>query len=120
MRNAKWVNTEHTRLDVEIQHPLYGWIWFAAADGDPTTQQVFDSVVNGAAGAIDEYVAPVETVEHINIRILQQIDTLERKEQLPRPLREMLLARRLAPTMGWYARVKAVDDAVAALRATLR
>lgn len=60
MRNAKWLNVEHTAIDLEVEHPQFGWIPYTAIDGVASTQGVFDAVVGGAAGVVAEYTpAPV-------------------------------------------------------------
>lgn len=52
-------------------------------------------------------------------RVLAQIAALEQENLLPRVVREVLLAQPGANQQPWFAKVKAVDDAIAALRATL-
>ncbi|MCA3116420.1 MAG: hypothetical protein ING91_19495 [Rhodocyclaceae bacterium] len=52
-------------------------------------------------------------------RVLAQVAALEQSTMLPRPVREGMLSMPGAEQQPWFARVKAVDDEVAALRAAL-
>jgi len=52
-------------------------------------------------------------------RILAQVSALEQSALMARPVREILLGQPGANQQPWFARVKAVDDEVAALRAAL-
>lgn len=65
MRNAKWVDAAHTAVDVEIEHPQFGWIPFSAMPGDPAGAEVLAAINAGAAGAVAPYVAPVKTAAQI-------------------------------------------------------
>ena len=48
-KNAKWNNPEHTSFDVEMTHPIHGWIPFTALSTDPEEfgRNVFNLGVNG-------------------------------------------------------------------------
>lgn len=124
MRNAQWLNAEHTAVDLEIQHPVYGWIPFTARADDPTTSAVFAQAAAGQAGIVAEYVAPTPDV--VRAEIVAQISALERQAMLPRVTREFMLAymeaaatpEQLALNIG-YTRVKAFDQQIATLRAQL-
>lgn len=54
-----------------------------------------------------------------NAKILAQISSLELTELMPRTLREFLLSQPGASAKPWYAKIKAADDAISALRAQL-
>lgn len=48
-RNAVWNNLEHTSFNVEMNHPVYGWIPFTADQNDPEEfgRNIFNLGVNG-------------------------------------------------------------------------
>lgn len=56
-RNAKWNDAEHTTFDVEMNHPVYGWLPFTATPNDPEEfgRNVFASGLNGDL-PVSEYV----------------------------------------------------------------
>lgn len=55
MRNAKWINAEHSAADLEVEHPVYGWIPITARVSDPETEELFARVLGGEAGVVAEY-----------------------------------------------------------------
>jgi hypothetical protein len=61
-RNAKYSNADNTIIDMEIDHPVYGWIPFSANADDVESlgKEMFDAAV--AAGNIAAYVAPIPVV----------------------------------------------------------
>jgi hypothetical protein len=123
-KNPQWGNTGHTVicLEVDFDDIPDAFIPFtASATYDMLYgRELFARAVNGEFGVVGEYVAPVITDEQFNAEVLSQINTIERKEQLPRAIRESLLETSNASTRGWYSKVKGIDDSVVALRATLR
>lgn len=62
-RNPK--HNEDGTIDLEINHPTYGWIPFTASKDDCEAhgRAIFDSCVNGEYGEVEEYVAPIEVTE---------------------------------------------------------
>lgn len=65
-RNAKY-NADGS-IDLEIEHPVYGWIPFTASASDPETygREIFAEAQAGDYGAVAAYVAPPEpTMEEL-------------------------------------------------------
>lgn len=131
-RNPKYNAT--SSIDMEIDHPIYGWIPFTASPDDPEQQgkDMYAQAIAGDFGAIAAYAAPVLTSAQQRAAIQSQIDTLERTQLLPRVTREGLLAAAvaLAATQGVteptlyaqnvaYHKLKDFDTQIAALRAQL-
>lgn len=62
VRNPKWMDAEHTRLDCEVNftHISEEWVPFGAvASGDyPHTHRIFEECVAGNYGPIAEYEDP--------------------------------------------------------------
>lgn len=60
VRNPKWANAEHTLIDLEIDHPEYGWIPFTADPNDVEEygRQLYAEAVAGQFGPVAEYVPP--------------------------------------------------------------
>ena len=60
VRNAQSLNAENTMFDVEINHPLYGWIPYTL-NPDDTDMTVDNSVLLELIGSnYEEYVAPTQ------------------------------------------------------------
>jgi hypothetical protein len=59
-RNAKYLNTEMTAIDLEYEHPVHGWIPFTATadDVEQLGQDLFNAAIAGDFGPITAYVAP--------------------------------------------------------------
>ncbi len=70
-------------------------------------------------GALEKYERP-ETDAEFNAKVLRQIAEIERREQLPEAVREYLLDLPGANGRKGFAKVKQIDDDIAALKATLR
>ena len=64
--------------------------------------------------------SPEQIKEQENAKVLAQIDSTERNSMFPRVLREFLLEQPGAAQKPWFAKVKAVDDEVAAMRGKLK
>lgn len=64
-RNAKY--NKHGSIDVEINHPEYGWIPFTASLDDTETlgTELYNSVIAG--GVIDPYTPPLVTSSEVDI-----------------------------------------------------
>jgi hypothetical protein len=45
-------------IDLEINHPVYGWIPFTASPDDMTGAAIYEAAMAGDFGPIGEYVAP--------------------------------------------------------------
>src|SRR4030067_2187991 len=101
-RNLKY-NRSGT-VDMEIEHPKYGWIPFTASpnDSEQRGRELYAAAIAGEFGAIAAYIAPIKTVEEENASIQAQIDMLERQQLMPRVTREALLgiALQQAATLG--------------------
>ena len=60
VRNARSMNTENTMIDVEINHPEYGWIPYLLTDYD-TDQTVDNDAVMALIGTdFEAYVPPTQ------------------------------------------------------------
>lgn len=49
---------EFDTIDVEINHPVYGWIPFTADPVDPEGASVYENAVSGLYGEVQPYTAP--------------------------------------------------------------
>lgn len=65
VKNPQWANTQHTLINLEIEHPEYGWIPFTADPNDVEEhgRQLYAEAVAGQFGPVAEYVEPVATAE---------------------------------------------------------
>lgn len=65
VRNCKWVNAEHTKIDCEVNfdHVAFEeWTPFCADPTDmfaPYCKEIFDKAAAGEFGAVEEYIAPI-------------------------------------------------------------
>lgn len=59
IKNLKWANAKNTLIDLEINHPQYGWIPFTADPNDIESygRQLFVELSAGQFGPIAKYVA---------------------------------------------------------------
>lgn len=59
-KNPKWVNAEHTLIDMEINHAEYGWLPFTASptDLEEYGRNLFAAATSGEFGPVAEYVPP--------------------------------------------------------------
>lgn len=60
VKNPHWANSEHTLIDMEIDHPEFGWIPFTANPNDvePSGRALYAEAVAGDFGPVAEYVPP--------------------------------------------------------------
>lgn len=74
-RNPKWIDAAHSAVDLEIEHAQYGWIPFTASPNDPEEhgRVLHAAAVAGEFGLIAEYVAPVETPEQVQQRMVAAV-----------------------------------------------
>lgn len=65
VRNALYRNIENTLVDVEIEHPQYGWIPYTFKYGEKDTS--FDSEIREylETASIEKFVEPIQTAEEI-------------------------------------------------------
>lgn len=71
-------------------------------------------------GSLNVSSKPADLVkEETNSEILGQINSLEKEAILSRVVREYMLGLPAASQQPWYAKVKALDDQIVALRARL-
>ena len=72
--HAKWLNKQHTRLECNYKHPVFGWVPFTADvnDKSATTVEVF-SRLNELV--IEEYADPT-----VNINTLKEAKHVELKQ----------------------------------------
>jgi len=63
-RNPAWANAEHTVINLEWNHPEYGWIPFSALpdDAEEHGRALFLLATAEEFGPVAEYVAPPEPV----------------------------------------------------------
>lgn len=66
-RNLQYANTEGTLIDMEIEHPVYGWIPFTASPNDPEEhgRVLYSEAKEGKLGQIAPYVEPEPLPEPI-------------------------------------------------------
>lgn len=85
-------------VDMEINHPAYGWIPFTASPDDTEAhgKELYAAAIAGTLGIITPYVAPILTTQQQKEVIQSQIDSLERAQLLPRVTREWLIAAAVA------------------------
>lgn len=78
VKNLQWVNSEHTMIDMEINHPQFGWIPFTANlnDIEESGRALYAEAVSGAFGLIAEYVPPPPPPEPIPEPITEGAQTL--------------------------------------------
>ena len=128
-RNPKYV--ESGMIDIEIEHPTYGWLPFTASPDDSETlgRELHAAALAGKFGAISAYIAPIPTAEEQKAVIQAQIDSLERQQLMPRITREALLGiilqqsivpglteSQLYATDINYRKLKDLDVSIVALR----
>ena len=85
VRNAKSLNTENTRFDVEINHPQYGWIPYTLNPHD-TDMTVDNRVLLTLIGSdYEEYVATTqaELDENLSLSIRHERDDMLSQEVDP-------------------------------------
>lgn len=60
VKNPHWANSEHTLIDMEIDHPEFGWIPFTANpdDVEASGRALYAEAVAGDFGPVAEYVPP--------------------------------------------------------------
>ena len=59
IRNSEYKNIERTIVDVEIEHPKYGWIPYTFNSGNPDTSFDFEIREWLKTATIKEYVEPI-------------------------------------------------------------
>ena len=79
MRNARSLQSDNTRMDVEINHPEHGWIPYTLNPSDTDTTIDNDEVMALIGTDFSAYVAP--TVEEINIALAADV-RVERNARL--------------------------------------
>lgn len=60
VRNARSLNTSNTHIDVEIEHPEYGWIPYTITEEDTDTTIDNDALVTLIGSNFEEYVPPTQ------------------------------------------------------------
>lgn len=55
-RNPQY--NEFGTIDLEIEHPIYGWIAFTAAPDDEAGKKIYDKAIAQEFGPIEPYVPP--------------------------------------------------------------
>ncbi len=65
IRKSVWANAEKTMIDLEINHPVFGWIPFTANPDDVEAhgRELFAMLAAGEAGPVADYVPPPEPVK---------------------------------------------------------
>ena len=56
-QNPKWINSDHTLIDLEIEHPRHGLIQFTASptDTEKSGREIFERAANGEFGTVADY-----------------------------------------------------------------
>jgi hypothetical protein len=85
-RNAQSLNSDNTRMDVEINHPNYGWIPYTLDPSDIDTTVDNNAVMSLIGTDFTSYVAPtqaeLDAVTALQVRsdrdykLLTEVDTL--------------------------------------------
>jgi hypothetical protein len=77
VRNPKWLNAEHTRLNCEVNfsHLPEDWVWFTAVPfGDlEHTHDIFERCAAGEFGEVEEYQPPTQEEKSREIRLWRDI-----------------------------------------------
>jgi hypothetical protein len=60
VRNAQSLNSDNTRMDVEINHPTYGWIPYTLDPSDTDTTVDNEAVMSLIGTDFTSYVAPTQ------------------------------------------------------------
>lgn len=74
-RNLQYANQEGTLIDIEIEHPTYGWIPFTASPDDVEEhgRVLYQEAKEGKLGSIAPYVAPEPLPEpKVNVVTMRQ------------------------------------------------
>ncbi|WP_313199913.1 hypothetical protein [Rhizobium sp.] len=66
-KNAKFINAELTAIDLELNHPSFGWIPFTARAGD--VEEYGRSLFALAESSAAPFVAPVYTADELRARM---------------------------------------------------
>lgn len=93
MARIEWRNpvyNQYGTIDLEINHPFYGWIPFTATPDDPDKlgRDIYASVI-GSSEDVGEYVPPVEeppkvpTDDPVMLVLLDQINAVRDNADLP-------------------------------------
>ena len=117
--SPKWANVDHTMIELFVVFESIGEVPFSAHSNDCEAhgREIFARAVAGDFGPIAEYMAPVKSAEQIKGDKLSQIAAIESANSLPRPVREAMLM--MLPEGIQKEKIKAIDDQIAAIRATL-
>lgn len=75
VKNPRWGNAQHSIIDIEIDHPEYGWIPFTASPDDVEAygRQLYAEAAAGQFGPIAEYVAPIASAEMNKAEAMQRL-----------------------------------------------
>ena len=60
VRNARSLNLSNTCMDVEIEHPVYGWIPYTITDTDTDTTINNDNLMSLIGSDFEAYVPPTQ------------------------------------------------------------
>ena len=75
IRNLQYANAEGTLIDIEIEHPTYGWIPFTASPDDVEEygRVIYQEAKEGKLGDIAPYVEPEPLPEpKVNVVTMRQ------------------------------------------------
>ena len=91
VRNARSMNAANTNIDVEINHPKYGWIPYLLTDYDTDTTIDNDAVLALIGDNFTAYVAPtqaeLDAAEAASVRSQRDALLLEVDAMVSNPLR---------------------------------
>lgn len=99
VRNAKSIQSDNLCMDVEINHPKYGWIPYTLNPADTDTTINNDAVRTLIGSNFAPYVAP--TQEELDAHQVYQV----------RSYRDLILANEVDPIAGNTLRWNALTDA---------
>lgn len=67
VRNLRYSSPDNSSVDLEIEHPEYGWIPFTATPDDTEQhgRDIYEAALAGEYGQVAPYVAPPPTTEPV-------------------------------------------------------
>ena len=83
-RNLRYANAEGTLIDMEIEHPIYGWIPFTASPDDTEEhgRVIYQEAKEGRLGDVSPYVEPEPLPEPLPEPKVDTVTTRQARLQL--------------------------------------
>ena len=71
VRNPKWATSNNTMIACEVNFTALGWVEFACNSQEdvdfPHTKEIYDKIVNGDFGAIEDFTYPEKPTAHTHL-----------------------------------------------------